>query len=81
MNLHNTHADYINYCISLYEDRAEMYVQCKAQNNAATCRATADALRRALSADDIRTGLSTELQAANNADVRSVLSLAIQKTA
>ena len=81
MNLHNTHAAYIKFCISLYEDRAEMYVRCKAQNNAATCRATADALRRALSADDIRTGLNTELQAANNTDVRCVLSLAIQKTA
>ncbi len=81
MNLYNTHAEYIKFCISLYEDRAEMYVKCKAQNSAATCRATANALRRALSADNIRTGLSTELQDANNAYVRTVLSLVIQKTA
>jgi hypothetical protein len=81
MKLHKSQEDYVKFCISVYLDRAELYVQCKATNNAAICRATADALGRALTAENVRVGLAAELQAATHPDVRSTLGLALQKTA
>lgn len=79
LRLHKSPAEYVMFSVKVYLDRAELMDQCNAPANAEVWRATADALCRALNANDILDELAKELQAADHPDVRSAISLTIQK--
>ncbi len=79
LRLHKSPDEYVMFSVKVYRDRAELMDQCNAPANAEVWRATADALCRALNAEDLHFALFEELQAATHPDMRSAISLTLQK--